>query len=106
MLKDELAYSPAVGKSVIAALQRHGAGGRRLLPRGHARPGATAPPRRRSGRIRPASPPQLAKFQEAAAAASAASGRDGPADKAAFAAAMTPVLDTCKTCHEGFRIEN
>ena len=49
---------------------------------------------------------ELAKFQAAAAAGVEAAGKDGPADKAAFAAAVQPILAVCKSCHEGYRIEN
>ena len=48
----------------------------------------------------------MTKFREAAAAANTASGRAGPADKAAFGAAMTPVFQTCQSCHEAFRVKN
>ena len=48
----------------------------------------------------------LGKFQTAVAAAVAASGKDGPPDAAAFQAAVQPVLGTCKSCHETYRIEN
>ena len=48
----------------------------------------------------------LTKFGTDVAAAVAAAGKDGPADKAAFVAAVQPVLANCKTCHEGYRIEN
>jgi cytochrome c556 len=46
----------------------------------------------------------LAKFGTDAAAAREASGKDGPADKAAFAAAVQPVMGNCKTCHEAYRL--
>ena len=35
-----------------------------------------------------------------------AAGKDGPADKAAFAAVAGPVFDSCKTCHESFRTKD
>jgi cytochrome c556 len=48
----------------------------------------------------------LTKFQTDVAAALEASGKDGPADKAAFAAAVQPVLGNCKSCHESYRLED
>jgi len=82
MLKDELPYSPVVAKSVIATVNgtAHAVGD--LFTEA------------------------LVTFQEAAAAASDASGKDGPADKAAFGAAMKPVFDACQGCHEDYRVEN
>ncbi len=49
---------------------------------------------------------ELAKFQQATAAAQKAAGKDGPADKAAFAGLMKPIFDSCKSCHEGYRVDN
>ena len=46
----------------------------------------------------------LAKFGTDVAAAQEASGKDGPADKAAFAAAVQPVMGNCKSCHEAYRL--
>nr|WP_306306754.1 cytochrome c [Nitratireductor aquibiodomus] len=40
------------------------------------------------------------------AAAVEASGKDGPADLAAFQAAIGPVFGNCKSCHENFRVQN
>jgi cytochrome c556 len=48
----------------------------------------------------------LDKFSADVAAAREAAGKEGPADKAAFAAAVQPVLGNCKSCHEDFRLEN
>ena len=33
-----------------------------------------------------------------------AAGEDGPADLAAFKAAVGPVLGNCKSCHESYRV--
>jgi cytochrome c556 len=48
----------------------------------------------------------LGEFRTATDAAVTASGREGPADAAAFTAAVQPVLGTCRTCHEAFRIND
>ena len=45
-------------------------------------------------------------WQRALGAAADASGKDGPADADAFKAAAEPVLGTCKTCHDTYRLEN
>ena len=105
MLKEEIPYSPAVGKAVIASLNADRPHHRELFPRGQQRPREE---RRRaqdpggSRRLQAA----LAKFSTDVAAALQASGKDGPADKAAFQAAVQPVLGNCKTCHETFRLKN
>jgi cytochrome c556 len=105
MLKDELSYNPAVAKSVIAAL--HGT----AQAVGDYFPEGTLDPARSKASAKIWEDPAgfaaaLAKFQEAAAAANEASGRAGPADKAAFGAAMTPIFQTCQSCHETYRTEN
>jgi cytochrome c556 len=47
----------------------------------------------------------LAKFTADVDKAKEVSGKDGPADLAAFKAAMTPVLANCKSCHEDYRLK-
>jgi cytochrome c556 len=105
MLKDELPYSPVVAKSVIATINgaAHAVGD--FFPEG------TLDPERSEAAPSIWEDPAgfaeaLAAFQEAAASASTASGRDGPADKAAFGAAMKPVFDACQGCHEDYRVDN
>jgi cytochrome c556 len=48
----------------------------------------------------------LEEFRTAASAAVDAAGEDGPADAAAFVGAVRPVLDTCQSCHEDYRLED
>jgi cytochrome c556 len=105
MLKDELAYNPLIAKSAIASLDATAQAIGDFFPVG------TLDPARSEALPKIWEDPAgftaaLAKFQEATAAAAEASGRDGPADKAAFGAAMAPVFDTCKGCHETYRAEN
>jgi cytochrome c556 len=105
ILKDEIPYEPALGKLVIAAFNATSHTFQDYFPEGSADPA-------RSG----AAPKiwedpagfdaALAKFSADVAAAQKASGKDGPADKAAFQAAIQPVLGNCKTCHETFRLKN
>lgn len=104
ILKDQIAYDPAVGKSVIATL--HGT----ALAFGSFFPAGSADPSRGSASPKIWEDPagfaaELAKFQAATNAASDASGRSGPADKAAFATAIQPVLQTCQSCHESYRVK-
>jgi cytochrome c556 len=103
--KDELAYSPVIGKAVIQAFAATAYAYGDFFPEGSADPARSA-----------ASPKiwedaagfqaELQKFQASADAAVQASGKDGPADKAAFAAAVQPIFGSCKSCHEGYRLEN
>ena len=105
MLKDQIPYAPVAGKAVIVALRSTALAYGDYFPEGSADPARSH-----------ASPKiwedaagfqaELAKFQTATAAALEAAGKDGPPDKAAFAAAVQPVLGSCKSCHEGFRTEN
>ena len=100
ILKDEIPYNPAVAKGVISALNATALRLRQLLPRGQRRSGAShaspkiwEDPAGFAGRTRqvlrpPPRPP------------SPAAGKEGPADKAAFAAAMQPIFGSCKSCHE------
>ena len=104
-MKDEVAYSPVIGKAVIAAFSATAHAYGDFFPEGSADPAKSA-----------ASPKiwedaagfqaELEKFRASVAAAREASGKDGPADKAAFTAAVQPVLGSCKSCHEGYRLEN
>jgi len=105
MLKDELAYSPVVAKAVIVSLDATAAAVGDFFPEG------TLDPARSEAAPRIWEDPagftaELTKFQQVAAAASQVSGRGGPADKAAFQAAIQPVLGSCQSCHEGFRTKN
>jgi cytochrome c556 len=105
MLKDELAYSPAVAKAVLSSFDAVAAAYGDFFPEGTLDPAnSEASPKIWEDPAGFAA--ELAKFRQAAAAASEASGRNGPADKAAFQAAIEPVFGTCTSCHEGFRTEN
>ncbi len=105
MLKDEIAYSPVIGKAVIQAFNATAHAYGDYFPEGSLDPARSY-----------ASPKiwedmagfqaEIGKFQENVAAALTASGKTGPADKAAFAAAVQPIFGNCKSCHEGYRIEN
>ena len=103
MMKDEVAYSPVAGKAVIQALSAtaHAVGS--FFPEGSADPARSkASPKiwEDAAGFQAA----LAKFGTDVAAAQEASGKDGPADKAAFAAAIQPALGNCKSCHEAYRL--
>ena len=105
MLKDEIPYSPVVAKSVIGALNATAHTFGDYFPEGSLDPArSSAAPKIWDDPA--AFEAALAEFSTAVAAAVQASGKDGPADKAAFQAAMQPVLGTCRTCHESFRVKN
>ena len=105
VMKDEVAYSPPIGKSVIQALNATALAYGDFFPEGS----ADAARSKASPKIwedMAGFQAAIAKFQQDAAVAVEASGRDGPADKAAFTAAVQPVLGNCKSCHEAYRLED
>jgi cytochrome c556 len=106
MLKDEIPYSPVVAKAVIAALDATAHTFGDYFPAGsEGEPGkSSAAPKIWEDPT--AFEAALAKFSTDVAGAATASGKDGPADKAAFQAAVQPVLGNCKSCHESFRLKN
>jgi cytochrome c556 len=104
MMKGELAYSPAVGRAAIAAWNATAQTIGDYFPEGSVDEAkSTASPKIWEDMA--GFQAALGKFQEATAAAVQASGKDGPPDAAAFTAAAEPVLGTCKTCHDTYRIQ-
>lgn len=104
IMKDEIAYNTALGKSVITSLHATALAFGSFFPEGSADANrSSASPKIWEDPAGFAA--ELAKFKAATDAAATASGRNGPADKAAFAAAIQPVLQTCKSCHEGYRVD-
>jgi cytochrome c556 len=104
MMRGELEYTPAVGKAAIAAMNATAIAYGDYFPEGSIGENTAA-----SARIwedLDGFMEILGEFRAAAAAAATASGREGPTDAEAFTAAVQPVLGTCRTCHEAFRIDN
>lgn len=105
VMKGELDYDPAVGRAVIAAIAASATTFGDYFPEGSldtARSEASP----RIWEDRAGFDEELSKLQAATAAAAEASGREGPADAAAFTAAVQPVLGACRSCHESYRIDN
>jgi len=104
-MKDQIPYNPTVAKSVILAWAAVANSYGSFFPEGSIDPARSH-----------ASPKiwedvagfqaELDKFKASTAAAVKAAGKDGPADKAAFAAVAGPVLESCKTCHESYRTKD
>ncbi|ADZ71397.1 c-type cytochrome [Polymorphum gilvum] len=104
MMKGELAYSPAVGKAAIATMNAAALSFGAFFPEGSDLDGdTTAAPKIWEDMA--GFEATLAKFAEVTGAAAAAAGKDGPADLDAFKAAMGPVMASCKTCHETYRVQ-
>ncbi|EFO29030.1 cytoChrome c' [Roseibium sp. TrichSKD4] len=104
MLKGQIEYTPAAGKAAISTMNAaaHTFGG--LFPDGSdMADNSTAAPAIWDDRA--GFDAELAKFAAATGAAAKASGKEGPADLDAFKAVFGPVLGTCKSCHEGFRVK-
>lgn len=103
--KDEIEYTPAIGKAAITAMAAAAMAFGDYFPEGSADDERTD-----------ASPKiwedmagfqaELDDFVAKSQAAVEASGKTGPADIDAFKAAMGPVVETCKSCHETYRLEN
>lgn len=105
MMKGEIPYSPAVGKSVLATLNATSAVFGDYFPEGSFDP-AKSKAAEAIWTDAAGFAAELAKFHAATAAGVEAAGREGPADLAAFQAAVTPALGSCRSCHEGFQISN
>ena len=105
MMKQQLEYNPAVAKAAIATLNATAHAFGAFFPEGSDMgANTTASPKiwEDMGGFEAA----VAKFETDTAAAMQASGKDGPADLAAFQAAVGPVLGNCKSCHEAYRVQN
>jgi cytochrome c556 len=105
MLKEQVPYSPAAGKAAIMSWHGVAVAVGSFFPEGSEGKGhSKAAPKIWEDRA--GFEADLAKFQDATAAAVEASGKDGPADLAAFKTVAQPVMGTCKTCHEAFRLSD
>ncbi|MFQ8432092.1 c-type cytochrome [Amaricoccus sp. W119] len=102
MLKGEIPYNAAVAKAALATLDATARTFGLMFPEG-ATSDEAAPD---IWSDRAGFDAEIVKFQEASAAAVEASGKDGPADLDAFKAAAQPVLGTCKSCHEKYRLDD
>lgn len=102
IMKDEIPYNPAVAKGAIQTFAATAAAFGSFFPEGSTGDSSASP---KIWEDAAGWQKALADLSTAAEAAVSASGRSGPADKAAFVAAVQPVLDTCKTCHEAYRIK-
>lgn len=105
ILKDQVPYSPLVAKGAIMAFAAVAESYGSFFPEGSLDPARShASPKIWEDAAGFAA--ELGKFQAATKAAVAAAGKEGPADKAAFAAAVQPILGECKSCHQAYRTEN
>ena len=103
MMKGEIPYSPAVGKAVLATLNATSAVFGDYFPEGTFDP-AKSKAAEKIWTDQAGFTAELEKFHAATTAGVQASGKEGPADLAAFQAAIGPAFDTCKSCHEGYQI--
>ncbi|MCT7373464.1 c-type cytochrome [Chelativorans salis] len=105
MLKGELDYNPVVAKAALATFNATAHAYGDYFPGGSETGGdTTAAPE--IWKDPEGFQEALGKFQTDVAAALEASGKDGPADLAAFQQAVGPVLTNCRSCHEDFRVKN
>jgi cytochrome c556 len=104
ILRGDIDYNPVLGRSAILTMRAVADSFGDYLPEG-----SHDPERSRAAAAIWEDPEGfaavLSEFREAAFAAAEAAGTDGPADQEAFAAAVQPVLGTCRTCHESYRTD-
>lgn len=105
MLKEQVPYSPAAGKAAIATWEGVAASFGAFFPEGSDDP-ARSKAAPKIWEDRAGFDADLAKFQEAALAAVKAAGKDGPPDLASFKQLAQPVMGTCKTCHQSYRLQD
>ena len=103
MMKGEIAYSPAAGKSAIATMAAASHSFGSFFPEGSDTGDTTASPAIWSDAA--GFEAALTKFAATADAAVKASGKNGPADVETFKAAFGPIMGNCKSCHEAFRVK-
>ncbi|MAS15508.1 MAG: cytochrome C signal peptide protein [Nitratireductor sp.] len=104
MMKGELEYNPAIAKAAILTLSASAKSFGEFFPDGSGDGDTTAAPAIWDDAE--GFQAALDKYMSDTAAAVEASGKDGPADLAAFQAAIGPVFGNCKSCHENFRVQN
>ncbi len=103
MLKEDLPYTPTAGLAAIAALHATAVSYGAFFPDNSKTGGGThASPKIWTDRA--GFDKALGKFKSDTEAAMEVAGEDGPADLAAFKAAVGPVLGNCKSCHESYRV--
>lgn len=104
MFKGEIPYSPAVAKAAIAALHASAESFGDYFPEGSDM-GADTKASPKIWEDMEGFQAALDKYKADAAAAMQAAGKAGPADLATFQAAMGPVLNNCKSCHEAYQLQ-
>ena len=103
MLKGELEYNPAVAKAAIMQLHGTALAFGSFFPEGSDKGETDASPK--IWENPEAFQKALDKFKADTEAAVQASGKNGPADLAAFKEVILPVFGNCKSCHEDFRVD-
>ena len=103
MMKGEIDYSPAAGKAAISTFNGVAMAYGDFFPEDSMEGDTKAAPAiwENPDEWQAA----LDKFKSDASAAMQASGREGPADAEAFQAAVGPVLQNCRSCHEDFQLD-
>lgn len=104
MMKGDMDYNQAVAKSAIATFRAVSLSLPAHFPEGSHGEGTTASPNIWENMSEFEA--LVSKLQGDTATAAEVSGKDGPADLAAFQGAVMPILSDCKTCHESFRVNN
>lgn len=105
MMRNELDFDPRVARAALATFRAVGMAYADFFPEGSESGGNTSASPRiwedHDGFLA-----AVAKFRDEATAAVQAAGSEGPADLAAFQAAVGPVLGNCSSCHQAYRVQN
>jgi cytochrome c556 len=104
MVKGDIPYNPAVAKAAIMALNATAHAYGDFFPEGSDKGNTNASPK--IWEDMDGFKKKLGEFQTAVASAVDASGRRGPADLDTFKAVISPVFQTCDSCHETYRLKN
>jgi cytochrome c556 len=105
MMKGEMEYNSAVAKSVIYTANATALSVGDFFPEGTFDP-ARSKAAEAIWQDMEGFQAAIEEYRTATAAAMEAAGEEGPADAAAFAAAMGPVFNACSNCHETYRISD
>lgn len=104
ILRGELDYDPRIGRAAIYAFGATAETFADYLPEG-----SHDPERSRAAPAiwddREGFTAEWEAYRSAVVQAKDAAGEEGPADAEAFQAAVQPIMETCRSCHEIYRLE-
>ncbi|MDN2566372.1 cytochrome c [Aquibium sp. A9E412] len=103
MLKGEMDYNPAVAKAALATFYGVASAFGDYFPEGSDAGDTRAAPA--IWEDMDGFQAAVGEFRSDAMAGVQAAGENGPADREAFQAAVGPVLENCRSCHEDYQLK-